>query len=135
MNNSINIVNRLLDAFKRVLVKFRNAGFGIKFVKNMLKISDYFTDKNVSILGKGKVLISFVATIMYFVFAIDIIPEILLGPIGLFDDIFVLIWMIGNINEELEKYKGPKDSHIRDSKNIYKDPNIIYDANYTVKDE
>ena len=42
--------------------------------------------------------------------------------------------MIGNISEELDKYKGPQDSDIRYSKKVYKDPNIIDDADYIIKD-
>ena len=77
---------------------------------------------------------SFVATLIYFVFAIDIIPEALFGPIGFLDDAIMIIWMIGNISEELDKYKGPQDLDIRYSKKVYKDPNIIDDADYIIKD-
>ena len=130
-----NTGNRFLDSFKNVLVKFRKAGFGIRFIKNIPKISDYFSDRNVFFLSKAKVFFSFLVTLIYFVFSIDIIPEALFGPLGFLDDIFIIIWSIGIINEELDKYKGPQDSSVRSSKNIYKDPNIIYDANYSIKDD
>ena len=116
------------------MVKFRDAGFGVKLIKNLPKLADYFNDRNVSLLGKGKVFFSFVATLIYFVFAIDIIPEALFGPIGFLDDAIMIIWMIGNISEELDKYKGPQDLDIRYSKKVYKDPNIIDDADYIIKD-
>ena len=103
MNKTMNTGNRFLDSLKRVLVRFKDAGFGIKFIKNLPKVADYFSDKNVSILGKSKVLLSFIVTLIYFVFAIDVIPEVLFGPIGFLDDIFVIIWMIGIVNEELSK--------------------------------
>ena len=135
MNKTINTGNRLLDSFKRVLVRFREAGFGIKFIKNIPKIADYFNDRNVSFLGKSKVFFSFVAALIYFVFSIDIIPEILFGPLGFFDDAFMIIWAIGIINEELAKYEGPQGPDIRGSKKVYKNPNIIDDANYSIKDE
>ena len=108
MNKTMNTGNRFLDSLKRVLVRFKDAGFGIKFIKNLPKVADYFSDKNVSILGKSKVLLSFIVTLIYFVFAIDVIPEVLFGPIGFLDDIFVIIWMIGIVNEELSKYSGHK---------------------------
>ena len=135
MNKTMNTGNRFLDVFKRILVKFRDAGFGIGFIKNLPKVADYFSDRDVSFLGKAKVFFSFVATLIYFVFAIDIIPEVLFGPIGFLDDAFMIIWMIGTINEELEKYKGPKDPQFRSNKKVYKDPNIIDDASYSIKDE
>lgn len=135
MNKTMNTGNRFLDSFKRVLVKFREAGFGIGFIKNLPKVADYFSDRNVSFLGKAKVFFSFVATLIYFVFSIDIIPEALFGPLGFFDDAFMIIWAIGIINEELAKYKGPQDPDMRGSKNVYKDPNIIDDARYSIKDD
>ena len=33
---------------------------------------------------------------------IDFIPEMILGIFGLFDDLFVVIWCLGIINEEIE---------------------------------
>ena len=47
----------------------------------------------------------------------------------------MIIWAIGIINEELSKYKGPKDPSLRTNKKVYKDPNIIDDANYRIKDD
>ena len=135
MNKTINTGNRFLDSFKRVLVKFREAGFGIDFIKNLPKVADYFSDTNVSFLGKAKVLFSFVVTLIYFVFPIDIIPEVLFGPLGFLDDAFMIIWAIGIINEELAKYKGPQDPNVRGNKKVYKDPNIIDDASYSIKDD
>ena len=135
MNKTTNMGNSILDSFKRVLVKFRDAKFGFDLIKNLPKLGDYFGDRYVSIFGKAKVLFSFVSTLIYFVFAIDIIPEIILGPIGFLDDVFVLIWAIGNINEELAKYKGPQDPGMRGNKKAYKDPNIIDDASFSIKDD
>ena len=135
MNKTMNTGNRFLDSLKRVLVRFKDAGFGIKFIKNLPKVADYFSDKNVSILGKSKVLLSFIVTLIYFVFAIDVIPEVLFGPIGFLDDIFVIIWMIGIVNEELSKYSGPQDFSSKSNKKVYKDSNIIDDVTYSVKDD
>ena len=135
MNKTMNTGNRFLDSLKRVLVRFKDAGFGIKFIKNLPKVADYFSDKNVSILGKSKVLLSFIVTLIYFVFAIDVIPEVLFGPIGFFDDIFVIIWMIGIVNEELSKYSGPQDFSSKSNKKVYKDSNIIDDVTYSIKDD
>ena len=135
MNKTMNTGNRFLDSLKRVLVRFKDAGFGIKFIKNLPKVADYFSDKNVSILGKSKVLLSFIVTLVYFVFAIDVIPEVLFGPIGFLDDIFVIIWMIGIVNEELSKYSGPQDFSSKSNKKVYKDSNIIDDVTYSIKDD
>ena len=135
MNKTMNTGNRFLDSLKRVLVRFKDAGFGIKFIKNLPKVADYFSDKNVSILGKSKLLLSFILTLIYFVFAIDVIPEVLFGPIGFLDDIFVIIWMIGIVNEELSKYSGPQDFSSKSNKKVYKDSNIIDDVTYRIKDD
>ena len=135
MNKTMNTGNRFLDSLKRVLVRFKDAGFGIKFIKNLPKVADYFSDKNVSILVKSKVLWSFIVTLIYFVFAIDVIPEVLFGPIGFLDDIFVIIWMIGIVNEELSKYSGPQDFSSKSNKKVYKDSNIIDDVTYSIKDD
>ena len=135
MNRSTNTGDSILDSFKRVLVRFKDAKFGFGLIKNLPKLADYFSDRNVSIFGKAKIFFSFVVALIYFVFAIDIIPEILFGPIGFFDDVFMLIWAIGNINEELDKYKGPQDPGVRGNKKVYKDPNIIDDASFSIKDD
>mgnify|MGYP004561703277 FL=1 len=135
MNKTMNTGNRFLDSLKRVLVRFKDAGFGIKFIKNLPKVADYFSDKNVSILGKSKLLLSFIVTLIYFVFAIDVIPEVLFGPIGFLDDIFVIIWLIGIVNEELSKYSGPQDFSSKSNKKVYKDSNIIDDVTYIIKDD
>ena len=135
MNKTMNTGNRFLDSLKRVLVRFKDAGFGIKFIKNLPKVADYFSDKNVSILGKSKLLLSFIVTLIYFVLAIDVIPEVLFGPIGFLDDIFVIIWMIGIVNEELSKYSGPQDFSSKSNKKVYKDSNIIDDVTYIIKDD
>lgn len=135
MNKATNTSDRLLNSLKKVLVKFKDAGFGFKFIKNLPKLADYLSDRNVSILGKAKVCFSFIATLIYFVFAIDIIPELLFGPIGLLDDAFMIIWAIGNINEELANYKGPEEVQYRNSRKVYKDPNIIDDVEFKIKDE
>lgn len=135
MNKTMNTGNRFLDSFKRVLVRFKEARFGIGLIKNLPKVADYFSDRNASFFGKAKVFFSFVATLIYFVFSIDIIPEALFGPLGFFDDAFMIIWAIGIIYEELSKYKGPQDPYERSGKKVYKDPNIIDDASYSIKDE
>ena len=111
------LVNFLLDFLKKILVRFKDSKFGILFIVNLFKIPDFMKDSKVSILSKIKVVASIFIAIFYFVSAIDIIPEILTGPFGFFDDLLVLIWSLGIMSEEVEKYK----------KNIngYKDNNII----------
>ena len=44
-------------------------------------------------------------TIFYFMSSIDFITEIFFGGLGFIDDVFILAWSIGLINEELNKYK------------------------------
>ncbi|MDO5010743.1 MAG: YkvA family protein [Intestinibacter bartlettii] len=118
-NKFVNILNRLLDWFKLVLVRFKNAGFGLFFIKNVFIIPDFFKDKDASIFSKVKVGLTFFVTLLYFMSSIDLIPEILLGGFGFIDDIFVLMWSIGLVNEEINNYKiefenSPKSKIIED---------------------
>ena len=122
-----NIVNRLLDLLKNVLVRFKNAGFGIFFIKNLFVLPDFFTDRELNILSKFKVVFTFLITLFYFISSIDFLPEFLFGGAGFIDDLFILVWSIGLINEELSNYKkslenGPKSK-------------IIKDVNWKIKDD
>ena len=105
MNDKLSIINRLLDWFKLVLVRFKNAGFGIFFVKNLFILPEFFKDREANVFSKIKIVSTFLVTIFYFMSSIDFIPEILLGGLGFIDDVFILVWSIGLINEELNKYK------------------------------
>ena len=110
MNNNffsilISIVNKVLDWLKNVLVRFKKAGFGLFFIKNLFILPEFFSDREYSIFAKIKVVLTFLVTIFYFMSSIDFIPEILLGGLGFIDDVFILVWSIGLINEELNKYK------------------------------
>ena len=105
MNDKLSIINRLLDWFKLVLVRFKNAGFGIFFIKNLFILPEFFKDREANVFSKIKIVSTFLVTIFYFMSSIDFIPEILLGGLGFIDDVFILVWSIGLINEELNKYK------------------------------
>ncbi|MCG4775076.1 DUF1232 domain-containing protein, partial [Lawsonibacter sp. DFI.5.51] len=65
--------------------------------------------------------------ITYLVSGIDFIPEMITGVFGFVDDLFVMLWSLGIISEEIEKYKKFK-------KESY-DPNIIEGVDFTIKDE
>ncbi|WP_122638450.1 YkvA family protein [Romboutsia sp. Marseille-P6047] len=121
------ILNLLLDKLKKILVRFKNSKFGLLFIVNIFKIPDFMTDNRVSIISKLKVVFSIAVTVLYFVSAIDFIPEIFLGAFGLADDALVLLWSLGIISEEIEKYK----SMIKGTK----DPNIIENVDFEIKDD
>lgn len=121
------VTNTILDTFKRVLVRLKNAKFGLLFFINIFKIPDFLTDNRVNIINKFKLIFSLATAILYMISGIDIIPEIIAGPFGFIDDLFVLIWSLGIVNEEIEKYK----KRIEDSK----DPNVIENVNYNIYDE
>ena len=121
MNDKLSIINRLLDWFKLVLVRFKNAGFGIFFIKNLFILPEFFKDREANVFSKIKIVSTFLVTIFYFMSSIDFIPEILLGGLGFIDDVFILVWSIGLINEELNKYKvefenSPKSKIIENDK-------------------
>ena len=99
------VTDMILDTFKRVLVRFKNAKFGLLFFINIFKIPDFLTDNRVNIFSKFKLIFSLLTAILYIISGIDLIPEIITGMFGFIDDIFVLVWSLGIVNEEIEKYK------------------------------
>lgn len=121
------IIDILLDILKKVLVRFKDAKFGIMFIINLFKLPDFFTDKEVNIISKTKVTSAIFIDITYLVSGIDFIPEMITGVFGFVDDLFVLLWSLGIISEEIEKYKKLK-------KESY-DPNIIEGVDFSIKDE
>jgi uncharacterized membrane protein YkvA (DUF1232 family) len=129
MRDSVKVIDILLDRFKKVLVRFRNAKFGLLFIVNIFKLPDFFTDREVSIISKFKVGFSLATAIIYMISGIDFIPEMILGAFGFADDIFVLVWSLGIVNEEIEKYK----KILKENENINK--NIIDGVKFDIKDE
>ncbi|KPI50361.1 hypothetical protein KW94_15260 [Clostridioides difficile] len=121
------MVNIILDFFKKILVRFKKAKFGLLFIFDLLKLPDFMTDKRINIVYKVKVVSVLIFTISYFVSGVDIIPEMLTGAFGFIDDIIVLIWSIGIVNEEINRYRNitKKDKH----------SNIIENVEFSIKDE
>lgn len=117
------IINLLLNFLKKILVRFKDSKFGILFIVNLFKLPHFMTDNKVNILSKLKVVASIFIAVFYFVSAIDIIPEILTGPLGLLDDLIVLIWSLGIMSEEVEKYKKSINN-----------TNIIENVKFEIKD-
>lgn len=127
MNKISFFTNMILDTLKKVLVRFKNAKFGLLFFVNIFKIPDFLTDNRVNIFSKIKLIFSLSTAILYILSGIDVIPEILLGAFGFVDDIFILVWSLGIVNEEIEKYK----KILKDCK----DPNIIENVRYNIYEE
>lgn len=127
MKKIMKVIDILLDVLKKILVRFKNAKFGLLFIINIFSIPDFITDRNVSIISKFKVIFSLGIAILYMVSGIDFIPEMITGIFGLIDDILVVLWSLGIVNEELEKYKKSIKENI--------DPNIIEGVNYSIKDD
>lgn len=121
------MVNIILDFFKKILVRFKKAKFGLLFIFDLLKLPDFMTDKRINIVYKVKVVSILIFTISYFVSGVDIIPEMLTGAFGFIDDIIVLIWSIGIVNEEINRYRNitKEDKH----------SNIIENVEFSIKDE
>ncbi len=116
----------ILDRLKKIIVRFRESKFGLLFIINIFKIPDFLADKRVDILTRIKVLLVMVITGAYFLSGIDLIPELILGAFGFADDGLLLIWGIGIISEEIEKYK--KMINEKDGKTV------INDVDYEIKD-
>ncbi len=117
----------LLDNLKKILVRFREAKFGVLFIVNIFKIPSFLSDNRVNIISKAKVILTSIILLVYFLSGIDFIPELILGIFGFADDALVLLWGLGIISEEIEKYK----TLIKEDEN----PNVIKDVKYTIKDE
>lgn len=122
----MNIIDKILNFTKVTLVRFRKAKFGFMFFINIFKLPDLLKDSRVSIISKAKVIFALIVGLLYTILGIDFIPEIILGLFGFIDDLFILIWSLGMINEEIEKYKVI----IKKDKNS----NIIEDVNFSIKD-
>ncbi|MDB0438389.1 hypothetical protein C4R89_02390 [Clostridioides difficile] len=121
------VIDIVLDTLKKILVRFKNAKFGLLFIFDLLKLPDFMTDKRINIINKVRVVSVLVFTISYFVSGIDIIPEMIAGAFGFIDDVIVLIWSIGIVNEEINKYRiiAKKEKH----------SNIIENVEFSIKDE
>ena len=126
MNKMSFIIDMLLNALKKTLVRFKDAKFGLLFFINIFKITDFLSDNRVNIISKAKLIFSLAVAVIYIISGIDFIPELITGLFGFVDDAFVLLWSLGIVNEEIEKYK----KMIKDSK----DPNIIEDVKYNIYD-
>ena len=124
MNKMSFIIDMLLNALKKTLVRFKDAKFGLLFFINIFKIPDFLSDNRVNIISKAKLIFSLAVAVIYIISGIDFIPELITGLFGFVDDAFVLLWSLGIVNEEIEKYK----KMIKDSK----DPNIIEDVKYNI---
>ncbi|MEG2983211.1 MAG: YkvA family protein [Peptostreptococcaceae bacterium] len=121
------IIDIFLDILKKTLVRFKNAKFGLLFVMNLFKLPDFFTDEDVNIISKSKVIFAIIISFIYLISGIDFLPEMVTGLFGFIDDAFVFLWSLGIISEEIEKYKKLK----KESYN----PNIIEDVTFNIKDE
>ena len=109
------------------MVRLKNSKFGILFIVNLFKLPDFYTDKSVNIISKFKVTFAILITFVYLLSGIDFIPEVITGIFGFIDDLFVIFWSFGIINEEIEKYKKIKKDIINS--------NIIEGVTFSIKDE
>lgn len=120
------IINIVLDILKKFWSDLKMLNL-VWFVFDLLKLPDFMTDKRINIVDKIKVISVLIFTISYFVSGVDIIPEMIAGAFGFIDDAIVLIWSIGIVNEEINKYRviAKKDKH----------SNIIENVEFSIKDE
>ena len=49
-------------------------------------------------------LLGMVLAVVYILLPIDLVPELLLGPLGLIDDSFVAVWLAGAVLSETERF-------------------------------
>lgn len=135
MKKTLKITDFLLDSLKLSLNRFTKAKFGFMFLINIFKLPNFLTDKRVSIISKAKVISSLFVGVLYLLIGIDFLPELITGIFGLFDDTLVLVWSLGIMSEEIEKYKKlPKENIYKNMKKNKKNPNIIENINFKIKD-
>ena len=127
MNDKLSIINRLLDWFKLVLVRFKNTGFGIFFIKNLFILPEFFKDREANVFSKIKIVSTFLVTIFYFMSSFDFLPEAFFGGFGFIDDFLILAWGIGLINEELANYKTEFENSLKSK--------IIEDVHWEIRDD
>jgi uncharacterized membrane protein YkvA (DUF1232 family) len=53
--------------------------------------------------GKGR-LAGMVLAVVYILVPVDLVPELLLGPVGLVDDSMVAVWLAGAVLSETERF-------------------------------
>ena len=112
---------------KNVLVRFKKAGFGLFFIKNLFILPEFFSDREYSIFAKIKVVLTFLVTIFYFMSSFDFLPEAFFGGFGFIDDFLILAWGIGLINEELANYKTEFENSLKSK--------IIEDVHWEIRDD
>lgn len=106
--------------------------YALSFFKRIGLVSEFLKDSCVSKLKKLKVIMLLVFGFLYFISPLDLIPEVILG-LGIIDDGVVILYLLTEINKELDKYE-------LDSKNVkYRDhdeySNIIDNIEYDIKDK
>ena len=69
---------------------------------------------------KSRILAKLVGSIIYLISPVDLMPEVVLGPIGLLDDIAVLIFIIELLLNQLPK---KSDHCLRNYEEGYSRPN------------
>ena len=112
------------DFYKKLRIKIRDwlksdEGKNNKFAEYLMFAPDLFhllcklsIDKDVPAVEKAKL----VGAIAYFVTPVDLIPEVLSGPLGYVDDIalaaYVLNSLVNNIDEEIVKRHWVGDENV-----------------------
>lgn len=112
------------DFYKKLRIKIRDwlksdEGKNNKFAEYLMFAPDLFhllcklsIDKDVPAVEKAKL----VGAIAYFVAPVDLIPEVLSGPLGYVDDIalaaYVLNSLVNNIDEEIVKRHWVGDENV-----------------------
>lgn len=59
-------------------------------------------------------LLKIVGALVYFVWVIDIIPDVLLG-VGYLDDISVILWVVKSIESDLQEFRSWQESQQKPS--------------------
>lgn len=114
-------INRMLQGFKDKAsdpntLKGIESGFGAAFAQVKDRLGDAWQDvQTIYTMAfdkgfemKSEVKIACVAALAYLISPIDLLPERFLGPLGLADDVAVLLFALNYAKPEIERYNAWK---------------------------
>ncbi|WP_099187866.1 YkvA family protein [Tepidibacter mesophilus] len=106
--------------------------YALSFFKRIGLLSDFLKDRCVSKFKKLKVFIFLVFGFIYFISPLDLIPEVVLG-LGIIDDGVVILYLLTEINKELDKY----EANSKNIKHRYDSEygNVIDNIEYDIEDK
>ncbi|WFD09205.1 YkvA family protein [Tepidibacter hydrothermalis] len=106
--------------------------YALSFFKRIGLVSEFLKDSCVSKFKKVKVIMLLLFGFIYFISPLDLIPEVILG-LGIIDDGVVILYLLTEINRELDEYELKSKNIKCRSNSEYS--NIIENIEYDIEDK